>query len=157
MNVPFSTIRVPLRENWFIWDKRYTERHPASYITEDAKLDPKNHQSIIEAFFNDSSLRLDPPDSSYAALRNFLSKVDEAVLRTVPFNQRHHTPLILLDQRRDTTGWRDIHSTEHRTRNWDDYSNYPPEGESIAFKAVNAGDLYRQLLRSVRRSSKACR
>ena len=133
----------------FLWDRKFAERQRRAYRAEDSKLVPTDGQTIVDAFLRKQSSRLDPPQLSYGALRNFLESAGEVPWDDASASSTQDTPLALLDDRRDDTGWIDINGTQHAARNWDGYVDYPPQGESRVSGLLNPGDLYKKLLKSV--------
>lgn len=141
--------RRPFQDHVFVWDRRFAERQRRAYRAEDNKLTPENQQTLVSAFLEEQLSRLDPPQFSYTALRDFLEAANEAHLRTVPMPSQHDSMLALLDDRQDVTGWKDIGGAHHSARDWVGYADYAPPGESRISGLFNPGDLYRKLSRSV--------
>ena len=125
------------------------QRERRAYPAEDRKLTPAPDQSLTDAFFEELGSRLDPPQFSYIALRKFLENADEEDLRSPTSSSRYDRPLVLLDDRRDITGWLDPNGDHHSARDWDNYATYPPEGENPTISLMHAQDLYQKQLRSV--------
>ena len=132
----------------FEWDKKFVQRERRAYPAEDKKLTPDVNQSIVDAFLNQLSSRLDPPQFSYTALRRFLETADDRDLTSSP-STRYEVPLVLLDDRKDVTGWADASGDQHSARNWDVYARYPPKGENVSITLMHAQDLYQKQLQSV--------
>ena len=110
---------------------------------------PENPQSIITTFIKRLGLYLDPPQYRFSALREFLNQANEDDLQGVSTNPQQDEPSILLDDRRDDTGW-EVAGTRHWARDWTSYAGgYPPEGQGVVKSMMNARDLYRKQLRSV--------
>ena len=148
--------RRHFKDHVFVWDKKFAVRQENAYIAERRLLKAEDNETIITAFINQFGSWLDPPQYSYRALRDFLEKaIDESgnpenILNTDPTPAPHSRILVLLDDRRDETGWHDAGGARHRARDWNSYAEgYPPQGESIECSMLNAGDLYRKQLRSV--------
>ena len=137
------------QDRMFIWDRKFTERQRRAYQFEDKNLAPDRGQTIISAFLQEQSSRLDPPQFNYTALGNFLRAAGSVSWQNIPSSLQHNVPLALLDDRRDDTGWQDINGAQHSARNWDSYAEYPPQGESRISGLFNPGELYRKQLRSV--------
>lgn len=133
----------------FEWDKRFVQRERRAYAAEDRKLTPKANQTIVDAFFEELGSRLDPPQYSYTTLRRFLEKADEQDLTSSTSSTRYDVPLVLLDDRRDATGWLGSDGGWHSARDWDGYAEYPPEGRTPTIALMHAQDLYQKQLRSV--------
>ena len=143
--------RRRFQDRMFIWDRKFTERQRRAYQFEDKKLAPKQGQTIISAFLEEQSSRLDPPQYNWTALRSFLEAAGNVTWSDVPSSPSQNAPLALLDDRRDDTGWQDINGAQHSARNWDEYAEYPPPGESRVSGLFSPGELYRKQLRSVRK------
>ena len=133
----------------FEWGKRFVQRDRRAYPAEDTKLTPAPDQSLTDAFFEELGSRLDPPQFNYTNLRRFLANADEEDLRSPTSSSRYDLPLVLLDDRRDVTGWLDPNGDHHSARDWDNYATYPPEGEKPTISLMHAQDLYQKQLRSV--------
>lgn len=133
----------------FEWDKRFIQRDRRAYPAEDRKLTPEVNQTLVDAFFEELGSRLDPPQYNYTRLRSFLEKTNEDDLTSTTISARYDLPLVLLDDRRDVTGWLDPDGDQHSARNWDGYAVYPPEGEDAVTTILHARDLYQKQLRSV--------
>ena len=134
----------------FVWDKRFAERQENTYNAERVTLIPGNDGSMISACINGFPSRLDPPQYNYSALRDFLDQASENDLRTAPTPSQYARNIIVLDDRRDNTGWHDVGGHRHLARDWNSYANgYPPPGENIQCMMLNPGDLYRKLLTKV--------
>ncbi len=138
------------QDRMFVWNRNFTERQRRAYQFEDKRLAPDHGQTIISAFLKEQSSRLDPLQYNYTALTNFLEAAGNVIWPNVPSSPHHNTPLALLDDRRDDTGWEDINGTQHSARNWDRYADYPPQGKSRNSGLFGPGELYRKQLRGVR-------
>ena len=80
---------------------------------------------------------------------DFLELANEDDLKAVPAPARDDEFNILLDDRRDDTGW-EVGGTRHWARDWNSYAGgYPPEGQSVESSKMTAKDLYRKQQRSV--------
>ena len=142
--------RRRFQDRVFVWDRKFAERQRRAYRAEDNKLVPADGEAIVDLFLRRQRSRLDPPQLSYSALRRFLESANVVNWDNIPTPSTHDINLVLLDDRRDDTGWHDINGTQHSARNWDGYSDRPPPGENIVSGLLNPGDLYRKLLKSVR-------
>lgn len=149
MDPLFQPSRRRYRDQVFVWDKKLTRRQKKAYRAHDNKLEPEGQQTLITAFLEADNSKLDPPQYNYTALGAFLERADEAVIRTEPTPPGHTRLLAWLDDRCDSTGWKDHYGGEHSARNWDEYLSHPPEGENVRSDVLNVGDLYRRLCRSV--------
>lgn len=127
----------------FAWDPKFRRRTRRAYPAEDNKLTPEAHQTIVDAFFAELTSRLDPPQYSYTPLRRFLGQADEKDLQnpsaTIPGSQE----LVLLDDRRDNTGWLGIDGEAYSARDWESYSRYPPAGENPVTLLLDIQGLYK--------------
>lgn len=146
--IPIVASRT-LRNRVFVWDQKFARRQRLTYRAEDNKITPEAHQTIIEAFFKQLGSRLDPPEYKYVALRKFLEQANPDDLVAQPLPLRHSTPLVLLDDRRDDTGWLGMDGEQHSARNWDGYASYPPAGSCQFTALMHAGQLYQRHLASV--------
>ena len=135
-------------DHLFVWNRNFTTRQYHLYFHEETSLTQYEGQSALAAFFNEQRTILDPPDHNFTELRAFLEKSNDSELLNTP--SRFDAPMVLLDDRQDTTGWRDAHGTWHSARNSEGYASYPPEGERIESRLLSPGDLYRKLLTKVR-------
>lgn len=133
----------------FRWDKKFTQRERRAYPAEDRKLTPDGNQTTVDAFFRELTSRLDPPQYSYTLLRNYLEQANENDLRQPNATTRHAQNLVLLDDRRDPTGWLGTDGETYSARDWDGYSRYPPGGENASILLLNTHDLYKKQSRSV--------
>ena len=142
------------KDHGFVWDKRFAERQEKAYNAERMTLIPSDDGSMISACINKFASRLDPPQYNYSALRDFLAQASETDLRTAPTPIQYARNIIVLDDRRDSSGWQDVGGHRHLARDWNSYANgYPPPGENIQCLMLNPGDLYRKLLTKVGHSS----
>ncbi len=133
-----------------MWDKKFAVRQEDAHRHEERPLTPDGEETIIEAFLSQFGSRLDPPQYNHTALRNFLEEANEGDLKLNPIPTQHNQTNILLDDRRDDTGWQDIANVRHFARDWNSYAGgYPPEGENVLSSLMNAGDLYKKRLNSV--------
>ena len=138
------------KDHGFVWDKRFAERQEKAYTAERITLISGNDGSMISACINQFPSRLDPPQYNYSALRDFLDQASEDDLRTAPTPIQYARNIIVLDDRRDNSGWHDVGGHRHLARDWNSYANgYPPPGENIQCMMLNPGDLYRKLLTKV--------
>ena len=147
-DTPIVASRI-LRNRVFVWDRKFAQRQRLTYRAEDNKITPEAHQTIIEAFFKQRGSRLDPPQYRYVALRRFLEQANFDDLVAQPMPSRHSTPLVLLDDRRDDTGWLGMDGEQHSARNWDGYVSYPPAGSCQFTALMHAGQLYQRNSASV--------
>lgn len=131
------------------WDKKFTQRERRAYPAEDRKLTPDANQTIVDAFFRELTSRLGPPQYSYTLLRSYLEQANENDLRQPNVATSHAQHLILLDDRRDATGWLGTDGEIYSARDWDGYSRYPPGGENASILLLNTHDLYKKQSRSV--------
>ena len=143
------TTSRPSRNRVFIWNRKFAQRQRLTYRAEDNKLTHEPHQTIVEAFFRELGSRLDPPQYNYATLRKFLEQADPKDLIQQPLSSRYNAPLVLLDDRRDDTGWYGLDGEQYSARNWDGYVCYPPEGSCRFTSSMDAGQLYQRQLASV--------
>lgn len=138
------------QDHVFVWDKKFAVRQEDAHRHEKNRLTPDGEETIIKAFLNQFGSRLDPPQYTYTALQKFLEEADENDLKMDPIPTRHNQTNILLDDRRDDTGWQDVTNVRHFARDWNSYAGgYPPEGEDVVYSLMNAGDLYKKRLKSV--------
>lgn len=144
-----SQARRRLQDHAFVWDRGLAARQTIKYRAEDNKLVPAGGQKIIDAFLGEQRSRLDPPHVSYIALRKFLESAGEVSWDKVPTPSSLDRLLVLLDDRRDGTGWQDINGAQHSPRNWDEYTNYPPRGEKRVSGLFNPKELHKKLFGSV--------
>ena len=148
MNSYSSQARKRLHDHVFIWDQNFAARQTIRYRAEDNHLVPADGQRIIDAFLEEQRSRLDPPHVSYVALRKFLESAGEVSWDKDATPSNRNVLLVLLDDRRDGTGWQDINGTQHSPRNWDGYANYPSRGEKRVSGLLNPKDLYNKLLKA---------
>lgn len=135
--------RDHLYESLFLWDRKFSVRRQQAYHAEDNRLAPDPQQTIVDAFINERREHLHPLQYSYTALRRFVASARLSDL-TAPATPAEHTQhLVLLDDRRDPYGG------AHSTRNWDGYTDYPPEGERQWSRVLDAGEFYRRLMEKV--------
>ena len=127
-----------------MWDKKFERRQTLTYQSEDIKLDSTGQQSIVAAFLCEDAVRLDPPQYNFPSLKAFLEKANVADL-TVNTPPTQGTDLVLVDDRRDATGWYDVSGNHHSARNWTSYGSYPPQGENRDFRLFDPATLYRKL------------
>ena len=138
------------QDHVFVWDRKFATRQEDAHRHENNRLIPEDDESIVDAFLSQFGSRLDPPQYSYTALRNFLNGAAEEDLKTDPASTISSQSNILLDDRCDSTGWYDISNVRHSARDWNSYAGgYPPEGEGVVFNFMSAGELYRKRLQSV--------
>ena len=145
-----TTKRV-FRNRVFVWDRKFAQRQRLTYRAEDNKIAPEAHQTI-EAFFKELGSRLDPPQYKYVALWRFLEQADPDDLLAPNTPSRYSTPLVLLDDRRDDTGWLGMDGEQHPARNWEGYVSYPPAGSCQYTAMMHAIELYQRHLASVSRA-----
>ena len=144
----FYTIPVTReRRRVFEWHSRFGHRVRRAYAAEDRKLTPKAHQTIMDAFFAELASRLDPPQHNFTSLRKFLGKANDTDLHSQTSSASQG--LILLDDRRDNTGWLGTDAEVHSARDWDGYIEYPPEGENATVLLLDPQGLYRRQSESV--------
>ena len=144
---PMSS-RRRFQDQVFVWDRKFETRQRHDH--EGLKLTPESQESIVTKFIKQFGSRLDPPQYNYAALRDFLDQASEDDLQDGSINPQHDVLSILLDDRRDDTGW-EVAGTRHWARDWNSYAGgYPPEGQGVVKSMMNARDLYKKQLRSVR-------
>ena len=134
----------------FIWSRKFTIRQKQKYPSEDVNLLQGPNQSAVHVFMNEQRSSLDPPQYNCPTLQAFLDTArEECLVRPGP-PSRAQDVLALVDDRRDPTGWLDVVGESHAARDWDGYSQYPPQGENVQWKLLNITDLYLKLLASVR-------
>lgn len=138
-----------LRNRIFVWDRKFAQRQRLTYRAEDNRLKPEPHQTIIEVFFTELGSRLDPPPYKYTALRDFLEQANLNDLTSQSPSSRYGTPSVLLDDRRDDTGWIGMDGEQHSARDWDGYVSYPPTGSCQFTSLMNPGQLYQRQMASV--------
>ena len=140
--------RRRFQDQVFVWDRKFETRRRHDH--EGLKLiKSESQESIVTTFIKQFGSRLDPPQYHYAALRDFLDQAKEDDLQGGSRNSQHDELNILLDDRRDDTGW-EVAGTRHWARDWNSYAGgYPPEGQGVLTSMMNARDLYRKQLRSV--------
>lgn len=132
-----------LIDSLFAWDKKLTTRRQTAYRQEDNRLQPSPQQTIVDAFLKERIDRLYPVQYSYTALRNYVSETRLSDLTGLVTPIEHSKKLVLLDDRRDPSGG------ALSTRNWDAYTSYPPEGEQIWTRVLDAVEFYRRLMERV--------
>ena len=143
---PAST-RRRFQDQVFVWDRKFESRQRHDH--ESHRLTPENQDSIITTFMKQPGSQLDPPQYNYTALCDFLEMANEDDLKAVPAPAQDDEFDILLDDRRDDTGW-EVGGTRHWARDWNSYAGgYPPEGQSVVSSKMTAKDLYRKQQRSV--------
>ena len=147
-DVPVAASRT-LRTRVFVWDRKFAQRQRLTYRAEDNKLTPEPHQTVIDAFLQELSSRLDPPQYRYIALRQFLEQANPNDLTAQAPQSRYNAASVLLDDRRDDTGWHGMDGEQHSARNWDDYISYPPAGSSQYAGLMHARELYQRQMASV--------
>ncbi len=132
-----------LNESPFVWDKKFSIRREKAYLAEDKRLAPQSDQTIMDAFIQErlGILYLLPYD--YAALRSYVAQAQLSNLTASTTPAQHTNRLVLLDDRRDASGG------ERSTRNWDSYTEYPPEGDRRWTGLLDAGAFYRKLMEKV--------
>lgn len=131
------------------WDTKFEQRQEYKYAGEDAKVVPGGNGSKVDAFFAQQGSSLDPQDYAYTALRDFLEPV-----RNERFEQRSRLldggdSLALVNDRRDTTGWKDDQKKLHYARNWKEYEKRPPAGENAYFELLDVRKFYGRLKENV--------
>lgn len=137
------------RNRVFVWDRKFAQRQRLTYRAEDNKLTPELHQTIIEAFLQELGSRLDPPQYKYTALRDFLEQASLNDLENHSPSSKYSTTSILLDDRRDDTGWIGMDGEQHSARDWDGYVSYPPMGSCKFTSLMHPGQLYQRQKASV--------
>ena len=134
----------------FVWDKKFAVRQLKAHNHENNLLTADGGETIVEAFLNQFRSRLDPPQYNYIALRRFLEKASEDDPNVNSPSTQYVQKNILLDDRRDETGWEDINKIRYFARDWDSHAGgYPPEGTNISQKIMDARELYTKRLKSV--------
>ncbi|KAL2047058.1 hypothetical protein N7G274_001077 [Stereocaulon virgatum] len=142
---PVST-RRRLQDQVFVWDSRFGSRQ--KHHLESHRLTPENQDSIVTTFIRELRSRLDSPQHDYTALRDFLEKANEDDLKAIRGSAHDDKIRILLDDRRDDTGW-EVNGLRHWARDWNSYADgYPPEGQNVVSSMMNAKGLYRKQQRS---------
>ena len=141
------------RNRVFIWNNKFAKRQTRAYGSENNKLTPTSQQNIVAAFLVEQASRLDPPQYTYSRLKNFLEGPSQNQIQgnSLPQDQKC---MILVDDRRDATGWGDVSGTHHSARNWDAYDAYPPEGEDRALDVCDPSQVYARISGSVRQPVK---
>ena len=124
----------------FVWDKKFCVRRAHAYAPEDKRLEVGAHQTIMAAFLEARMPILHPVHYSYTALQRFLEKAQMSDFAANSTSASQGKGQVLLDDRRDATGG------PHSTRDWDSYSRWPPEGDKIWTKVLDARELYFGLL-----------
>ena len=139
------------RENrrFFAWIWNFEKRERRAYPAEDRKLTPEPHQTTVDAFFEQMTSTLDPPQYSYTSLRRFLEQADENDLQKPSATTTHPQDLVLLDDRRANTSWLGHYGEAHLARNWDGFYRYPPEGANPTILLLDTQGLYKRQSRSV--------
>ncbi|KAL8822470.1 MAG: hypothetical protein Q9191_006796 [Dirinaria sp. TL-2023a] len=132
------------RRRIFAWDPKFSQRARRANLAEDIKLAPEAHQTTVDAFFAEFASRLDPPQYSYMALRRFLSQADEKDLQQPSATSLDSQGSVLLDDRRDSTGWLGTDGETYSARDWEGYSRYPPEGENPVTLLLDIQGLYKR-------------
>ena len=133
---PISS-RRRFQDQVFVWDRKFETRRRHDH--EGLKLLKSEGQDSIITFSK---------QYHYAALRDFLDRAKEDDLQGGSTNSQHDELNILLDDRRDDTGW-EVAGTRQWARDWSSYAGgYPPEGQGVVTIMINARDLYRRQLRS---------
>lgn len=135
------------------WDTKFEQRQEYKYAGEDAEAEPVGTESKIDAFFAQQGSSLDPQDYAYTALHDFIKCV-----RDERFEQRSRLldrgdRLALVNDRRDTTGWKDDDEKLHYARNWKEYEKRPPAGENGYFELLDVWNFYGRLKENVSISS----
>lgn len=153
MDPLLQSSRRRYRDHVFVWDKKYTNRQLLQHQLNDQKLTLRAHQSPITAFLEERASELDLPQYSYPALTTFLEKADSAVIQMVPTPPGHTRKLAWVDDRSDTSGWKDSEGQHHSPRDWEGYSRFPPEGVDISTSVLDVGGLFRRLCARVSSSS----
>ena len=138
------------QDHIFVWDKKFAIRQDHAHRHENNRLTLDYGDTIVEACLDEFCSRLDPPHYRYAAVSGFLAKTNEEELKKTSFSKHTSLQNILLDDRRDDTGWEDTANVRHFARDWNSYAGgYPPEGKDIQYVLMNAGELYTKRLKSV--------
>ena len=125
-------------------------RQEQKYPSSDSHLLQELNQSLVHAFMNEQRSGLDPPQYSCTTLQAFLDTASERYLVRIEPASQVKDVLTLVDDRRDPTGWVDVKSDFHAARDWDGYSQYPPEGLDTRWELLSISNLYLKLLTSVR-------
>lgn len=151
----------PLRRQYerhiVTWDRKFEQRQQQRYAAEDTKINPKGEPKNIEKFFAQQATSLDPPAYLYDVLREYLAHAKEADLEQKPASPPQDPPfprnpplaLALINDRRDTTGWKDDSENLHYARNWEEYESYPPSGEARYYKLLDVALFYGRLEQDV--------
>jgi hypothetical protein len=143
---PVTTSRR-FQDQVFVWDSKFASRQ--NHDHESHRLTPEDQASTVITFIKQFSSRLDPPQYNYTALRDFLEKANEDDLKAIQGSTQDDEIRILLDDRRDDTGW-EVSGTRHWARDWNSYAGgYPPEGQNVVSSMMNAKGLYRKQQQSV--------
>lgn len=132
-------------DHHFVWDRKFATRQQLSYRLEESLITPQQQQSLVDAFLSKHKSRLDPPQYNCTALKSFLETAKEAELTHNPPHPDNAAKIVLIDDRRDPTGWLSA-GEHHGARDWNGYDRYPPEGSSQYSAVLNAVDLYERLL-----------
>lgn len=135
----------------FRWDKKFRQRERRAYPAEDRKLTPEANETVVDAFFKELTSRLDPPQYNFTLLKSFIGRASVNDLQQPNAATRYPQSLVLLDDRRDNTGWLGTDGETYSARDWNGYSSYPPQGEDASVLLLNTHDLYKKQSRSVSR------
>ncbi|MCJ1308189.1 hypothetical protein MMC25_001841 [Agyrium rufum] len=137
--------QLPLRyfpNRVFVWDPKFTTKQESSYQLEKVQIEDHAQilgSSLLEVFLGAQKFDLAPPQYQSHRMRSFMKKVKlEDLVNTA---SRSH--LACIDERCDRTGW-----TGHKqfyTRDWLQYTDYPPAGECQQRKLLSAQGLYTEL------------
>ncbi|KAI4130830.1 MAG: hypothetical protein LQ347_003227, partial [Umbilicaria vellea] len=127
------------------WAKKFEQRQEYKHAGEDAKVEPVGDETKIDAFFAQPGSTLSPRDYTYTALRDFLHCVRGGRLEQPPISVASKESLALVNDLRDTTGWKEDEGKLHFTRNWKEYEMRPPTGEDRYFELLDVWRLYGRL------------
>ena len=152
----------PERHRVFVWNPKFKTRQEDSYQLEDYQIGHQLHQQIaediqngrqpqrgtvIDAFLRKGRFDLDPPQGAFRSLRAFLKRARESDLHQDPISTEDARLLALVDERCDRTGWISKNKKRYYTRDWLQYSEYPPEGDCRQWNLLHAKGLYERLAR----------
>jgi len=124
----------------FTWDPKFTKREEDLHKAEDNRVEPDPGQSDLEAFLTTQSHRLQPRQFSYDALRKFLELASSEHLHgSRQLSEDDQRKLVFLDERRDTT------NLKYTSRDWSNYAQYPPPGDSTFVEVLDAREFFDRL------------
>lgn len=131
------------------WDTKFEQRQEYKYAGEDAEVEPGDDESKVDAFFAQQGSSLDPQAYAYTALHDFLNRVRDERFEQRPRLINRKDCLALVNDRRDTTGWKDDDKKLHYARNWKEYEKRPPAGENAYFELLDVWKFYGRLKENV--------